>query len=230
MPVQPRLHRNRATHIHDAFFSPLCSLYCAYLFEISTRSDIIMNCPNFSQRLKALPFLLLLTGVFLTGCDRQDVVYDYPTSQKSTTGRPIKTSEAENADTLFGPGGGLDIMGGGGKQKDGSGGGGIGVNAYLWRAALDTLSFMPLLQADAFGGVIITDWYSPAETPNERFKMSLYILGKQLRADGVKVAVFKQVRGADGWQDRQIDPMMASRLEETILTRARQFRIEDARE
>lgn len=118
-------------------------------------------------------------------------------------------------------------MGDGKKQDDG---GGIGVNSYLWRAALDTLFFLPMLQTDAFGGVIITDWHSLAETPNERFKISLYILGKQLRADGVKVAVFKQVRGADGWQDRPVDPLMASRLEETILTRARQFRLEDASE
>ena len=193
------------------------------------RPDTIMNCPTFPQSCKLAPCLLLLAGVFLAGCDRQDVVYDYPTSKKSTTGRPIKTSEAENADSLFGAGGGLDILGGGRTQGDGTGGG-IGVNSYLWRAALDTMSFMPLIQADPFGGVIITDWYSPAETPNERFKMSIYILGKQLRADGVKVAVFKQVRGADGWQDRQVDPMMASRLEETILTRARQFRLEDVSE
>lgn len=198
---------------------------------MTTRIDTIMNCPTVSQIRKPAPgltpCLLLLAGVFLAGCDRQNVTYDYPTSKKSTTGRPITTSEAEKADSLFGPGGGLDVFGGGRKQSDGSGGG-IGVNSYLWRAALDTLSFMPLLQADPFGGVIITDWYSPPETPNERFKMSLYILGRQLRADGVKVSVFKQVRGADGWQDRQVDPLMASRLEETILTRARQFRVEDA--
>jgi hypothetical protein len=75
---------------------------------------------------------------------------------------------------------------------------GIGVNSYLWRASLDTLAFMPIVSADPFGGVILTDWYSPPETPNERFKVNLYILDRQLRADGVRVSVFRQQRGGSG--------------------------------
>src|ERR1700722_13995350 len=57
-----------------------------------------------------------------------------------------------------------------------SGGGGLGVNAYLWRGALETLAFMPLASADPFGGVIITDWYQPQQSPGERFKATAYIL------------------------------------------------------
>ena len=106
---------------------------------------------------------------------------------------------------------------------------GIGVNSYLWRASLDTLAFMPIVSADPFGGVILTDWYSPPETPNERFKVNLYILDRQLRADGVRVSVFRQQRanGAQGgtWSDAGVNNETASRLEDTILTRARQLRI-----
>ena len=84
---------------------------------------------------------------------------------------------------------------------DGAGGGGaLGVNAYLWRGALDTLSFMPLASADPFGGVIITDWYTPAAANGERFKATAYILGRELRSDGVRVAYSARCcRTANGW-------------------------------
>ena len=104
--------------------------------------------------------------------------------------------------------------------------GGIGVNAYLWRASLETIDFMPLTQADPFGGVIITDWYSPPETPGERFKINVYILDTVLRADGVKVAVFRQTDGTDaGWVDAAVDANTATAIEDNILTRARELRI-----
>jgi hypothetical protein len=104
--------------------------------------------------------------------------------------------------------------------------GGIGVNAYLWRASLETIDFMPLTQADPFGGVIITDWYSPPETPGERFKINVYILDTVLRADGVKVAVFRQTNGTDaGWADAAVDANTATAIEDNILTRARELRI-----
>ena len=112
------------------------------------------------------------------------------------------------------------------EQTDGAVYSGIGVNAYLWRASLETIDFMPLAQADPFGGVIITDWYSPPETPGERFKLNVYILDTELRADGVKVAVFRQVNGTDsGWVDAAVDSGTATAIEDNILTRARELRI-----
>ena len=84
---------------------------------------------------------------------------------------------------------------------------------------------MPLLSADPFGGVIITDWYAPPETPDERFKMTVYILTRTLRSDGVQVSVFRQGRGDDGlWEDRATNPDTAVSLEDKILDRARQIR------
>ena len=76
----------------------------------------------------------------------------------------------------------------------------IGVNSYLWRATLDTLSFMPLASADPFGGVIITDWYEDPKAPGERFKVNALILDRSLRADGVKLTVFKQKQVKNAWQ------------------------------
>lgn len=128
-------------------------------------------------------------------------------------------------ETIFGPGG-LQLFGGD-KKKDDQGGAGIGVNAFLWRASLDTIAFMPISSADPFGGVILTDWYSPPETPAERFKVTVFIMDRALRADGVRVSVFKQQRNAAGnWIDVPVDQATQTELENTILTRARQLRIQ----
>ena len=104
--------------------------------------------------------------------------------------------------------------------------GAIGVNGYLWRATLDTLAFMPLVSADPYGGVIITDWYANPQVPNERFKATAYILDSRLRADGLNVAVNKQVKDASGgWVDAPLADQTETDIENAILTRARQLRL-----
>ena len=126
----------------------------------------------------------------------------------------------------FGDGGlsfgtGIDKSGPGG---GGAGGGGLAVNAYLWRGALDTLGFMPLASADPFGGVIITDWYTPSGSSGERFKAAAYILGRQLRSDGIRVSIFRQVLQDGQWVDAPVSPVTTSEIEDKVLTRARQLR------
>jgi hypothetical protein len=107
---------------------------------------------------------------------------------------------------------------------------GRGGGSYLWRATLDTLAFMPLASADPYGGVIITDWYANPETPNERFKATVYILDTRLRADGLNVTVFKQVsNGAGGWTDTATSAQTETDIENAILTRARQLRLSNIR-
>lgn len=101
----------------------------------------------------------------------------------------------------------------------------LGVNSYLWHASLDTLSFMPLKSADPFGGVIITEWYSAPAAPNDRMRVTVYILDRRLRADGLKVAVFRQSLGPQGWVDAAVNPETAVKLEDAILTRARELRL-----
>lgn len=109
-------------------------------------------------------------------------------------------------------------------RPDAEQGSGIGVNAYLWRGALDTLGFMPLASADPFGGVIITDWYSPPTTSGERFKATAYILGRQLRADGVRVSLFRQVQDNGRWVDAPVSPTTTGEIENRVLARARELR------
>jgi hypothetical protein len=102
----------------------------------------------------------------------------------------------------------------------------IGVNAYLWRATLDTLAFMPLASADPFGGVVITDWYINPEKPDERFKATVYILDTRLRADGLNVTVFRQTKDAAGqWVDATVSGETDTAIENSILTKARQLRL-----
>lgn len=123
------------------------------------------------------------------------------------------------------------ILGIGGKSADSAGdqgGGALGVNAYLWRAALDTLKFMPLTSADPFGGVIITDWYSPPGAQGERFKATAYILGRQLRTDGIRINVFRQVEQGGRWVDQPVAASTAGEIEDKVLARARELRSQTA--
>ena len=130
------------------------------------------------MRLKPILLLAVLAaGLFaLAACNKE----------------PVEAIPAEydprdpNRPTVFGPGG-VDFFGG--KKRDEDGGGGIGVNSFLWRASLDTLAFMPITSADALGGVILTDWYSFAESPGERFKLNVYPGARVARRRGARFVV-----------------------------------------
>ena len=98
------------------------------------------------------------------------------------------------------------------------------MNAFLWRGALDTLSFLPLSSADPFGGVIITDWYTPADAQGERFKATAYILGRELRSDAIRVSVFRQVNQGGRWVDAPVSPVVQADIENKVLDRARKLR------
>ncbi len=111
------------------------------------------------------------------------------------------------------------------KKKEEGGNNPLGVNSFLWRATLDTVSFMPIASADPFGGVIITDWYEDSKARGERFKINAMILDRSLRADSIRVSVFKQKQAPGGWQDITVPEGTARKLEDAILTRARQLRV-----
>jgi hypothetical protein len=161
----------------------------------------------------------LLVAIFALGaCAWGDPDSQYPGIR--TKGQD--TPAYEDPDSIFGEGG---VQLGGTERDPGDAGGGLGVNSFLWRASLDTIAFMPLVSADPFGGVIITDWYTPPQAPNERFKINVYILGRALRADGIRAAVFRQQQAAAGWVDAPVAPNTATDIENAILTRARQLRI-----
>lgn len=113
-----------------------------------------------------------------------------------------------------------------GNKNSAETGGNIGVNIYLWRAALESVAFMPITQADSNGGVIVTDWYSNPAQPDERVRANVLILGKTLRADALKVSLFRQVREGGVWKDSAIAPATITALEDTILTKARAIKVQ----
>lgn len=140
-------------------------------------------------------------------------------------GLPTPEPEPEQpVESIFGPDG-INLFANSGNKK-GPGESGIAVNAFLWRASLDTLSFFPLASADPFGGVIITDWYRSADNDAERFKITVYILDRALRSDGVRATIFKQVaKPGPAWVDAPASEFLNRALEDKILTRARELRI-----
>lgn len=165
---------------------------------------------------------LCLGALLLAGCSNVKTEGEYPDPDPKG-GKPDPYAKQES---IFGEGG-LTFGTGRRSRDEEAGGGGIGVNSFLWRASLDTIAFMPVASADPFGGVIITDWYAMPEAPDERFKINVYIMGRSLRADGVKVAVFRQVEtGTGAWQDAGVPVQTASSIEDSILTRARQLRFD----
>lgn len=176
--------------------------------------------------IRGVSIALIVSGLALAGCAHRPANGDSQVAVDAS-GRPIQTSTG---------GGGFaglfhhrrPVTGAGeaaGAQA------GIGVNSYLWRASLDTLAFMPLASADPWGGVIITDWYTNPEKPDERFKATVYILDARLRADALNVTIFKQVKDASGggWVDSAVSDATASEIENSILTKARQLRLANVR-
>lgn len=163
--------------------------------------------------------LILAAAIGLAGCSSNDSVeYNYPDDRRKND------FYAKEEPGLFGEQG-LSLFGSGDKEDQRGGGSGIAVNSFLWRASLDTVSFMPLVSADPFGGVIITDWYTAPEVTNERTKLQVYILDWQLRSDGLRVSVFRE-RLEDGkWVAAEVSPNTARQIEDSILTRARELRV-----
>ncbi len=171
----------------------------------------------------ALVLCGMLTACGTIGVEEENV----PRSEREAVKRGEASKYDRSREGLFGEDG-LTLFGGDEKSlNNGTGSGSLGVNAYLWRATLDTISFMPVTSADPFGGVVITDWHASPESPNERFKLNVYILGRQLRADGVRVSVFRQVLDNNVWRDAAVPEGTASKIEDAFLTRARQLRNED---
>lgn len=164
---------------------------------------------------------LAATGLVLSACAYTEASYPERVHKSKP---PIFRAPGEEIqqDGVFGPEG-LTLFGSRGKQEQG--GVGIGVNGFLWRAALDTIAFMPMNSVpDPFGGVIVTDWYAFPESPQERFKVNIYILSRELRSDGLKVSAFRQIRNSDGmWRDASLQ--INTEIENAILMRARQLRM-----
>jgi hypothetical protein len=155
-------------------------------------------------------FLILMAG--LSACSSLEPRTNNSATNKDNPGSFI-TGKSESGVSLS------DIAGMSNKESAG-----IPVNALLWRASLDIASILPIDDIDVFSGTLITDWYSLPSQPSEQIKLAVFVLDKELRSDAIRVVVYVQSRQEDIWQDAGIDPELAIRLENLILTRARELR------
>ena len=101
---------------------------------------------------------------------------------------------------------------------------GMPVNALLWRAALDIASVAPLDDVDTFGGAIVTEWHQPKATPDQRLKLTIFVIGSELRSDAITVHAYIQNRLDTEWIDAGRDEALGRKLEDLVLTRARELR------
>ena len=151
--------------------------------------------------------LMLAPFLWLSACSNLDVTPPEP--------------ELEPVSILTGKPGGTKILDGGASDTTATG---MPVNALLWRAALDIASFVPLDDVDTFGGSIVTEWYQSTDQPNQRLKLSFFVTGLELRSDAITVQAYLQKRAGSSWGDAGRDDQLARRLEELVLTRARELR------
>lgn len=167
---------------------------------------------------------LILTGFTLAACGGLQATGPAPAGGTD----PVQSPENKNRYGSLSGGyesSGINIS----KLLDPSGGGGVGslpINAILWRASLDTVSVLPLDSVDTFGGTIITEWYAHPDDPTKRIKLAIFVIDQELRSDAIKVQVYLQERpqGLFEWQDVGRDADLATRVEDLILTRAREIR------
>ncbi len=163
--------------------------------------------------------LLGAVALCLSACSGIETEAKYPTGlDRNQTGGD--NNIYGDRESIFGKDKGLF-----GKKKKSVDESPLGVNSFLWRATLDTVSFMPLASADPFGGVILTDWYTDPASPNERVKINAFVLGRELKAEGIRVRTFRQELVKGQWRDAQVSEATARKLEDAVLTRARELRI-----
>ena len=151
--------------------------------------------------------ILLPLAAIISACSNLNITPPKPEERPISviTGKPQGTPIEE----LFG----------GTKQSSG-----MPVNALLWRAALDIASFVPLEDIDTFGGSIITEWYIPEDQPNRRLKLAVFVVGLELRSDAIQVRAYVQTRDGNAWNNTGRDAVLGRKLEDLILTRAREMR------
>ena len=101
---------------------------------------------------------------------------------------------------------------------------GMPINALLWRASLEVVSFVPLEDVDTFGGSIVTDWHSLPSDTSRRIKIAVFIIGRELRSDAVSARVYVQNLTDSVWVQSGRDDDLERNLEDLILTRARELR------
>jgi len=185
---------------------------------INILKNYLINAGGFIVQAQQKAKIIFLASLFILGGCSSDMA---PQGEQNV---PMGRQEARKRDfgNLFGED---FLLFGGPKKPTSPGMPSATVNPFIWRASLDTLSFMPLASADAVGGVIVTDWYTVPNMPRERIKVTIYVISPELRADAIKVTIYKQVNKTGSWVNASADGASAIEMENIILSKARQLRI-----
>ena len=157
--------------------------------------------------------LIFIVTLLLSGCSSGDFFNENPIEE--IKGKPGLISKDSSKGISI-----SDILSGKNNEA-----GYINVNAYLWRASLNILSIAPLISTDALGGTIISDWYVNKDIKNQRLKITAFIIGSELRSDGIKVKVHIQNFKDNNWSETYSDIDLANKIEENILNEARNLRV-----
>lgn len=173
-------------------------------------------------KMKNILCLLMFGSLVLAGCESVETesAANYP---QSRGGEIVYTQD--KPDSVLGEDG-LTLFGGN-KKRESSNGATLAVNKYLWQATLETLSFMPIQAADPFGGTVITDWYQPDVSKDERLKTQVFITSAELRASSIRAQVFRQVKKGGEWVKADTAKDTNVKMEDAILAKAREIRIRE---
>ena len=145
------------------------------------------------------------------------------------TDKDLALSDAENrlmtGGGLLGKNGDFSFLGEGEKTSNQIVGLGMPINPYLWKASLETINFMPLASTDPFAGTIITDWYTAENNMGERCKLNIFINGKDLKTDNLKVSSFCQTLKNNQWVNMPSKNENNTKLENVILNEAKKLKL-----
>ena len=198
--------------------------------------------------LRLVLLLLCLNIVYSCNANKSEEEMEELWSKAQTTGKIIERSGTKfnsgvnkenalrDAETRLQSGGGL--LGNDGlsvsglinqdKKTNNVGTFGMPINTFLWRGALETISFMPLNSADPIGGTILTDWYSTNDNENERCKLNIFISGNELKTQNLKVTSFCQNFKNQKWVNKAVDPENNIKIENAILNKAKKLKLQSS--
>ena len=199
--------------------------------------------------LKRLTLIFLLFIIISCNSNRSDEEMKELWSKAQTTGEIINRSGTifnsgtnkelaiRDAETRLQTGGGLlgkggvsmsGILGNDKENKRSTGVVAMSVNPFLWRAALETIDFMPLSSADQVGGTIITDWYSTSSNEKERCKLNIFITGVSLKTENLRVVSFCQEFKNPTWTNKEIEKGNNIKIENAILNKAKKLKLQSS--
>ena len=198
-----------------SIFEHLIVIFLAFLFLFACSTNKERKAPS-AVNLKKMDNRSVI--------ERSGTKFRGGTPEKNAMQMSDALNRLKSGGGLLGPKG-LAIGGMGGEENKKVASIGMPINPYLWRASLESVSFIPLSSADPFGGIIITEWYNDKKNFNERCKINIFVKGVELKTTNLKASIFCQESISGNWIDKEIDKDKSIAFENAILEKAIKFRL-----